>query len=192
MKHLTEDQLYELAVKIATKAAFTEENVICMKHISQCDGCYQMMCCIIAMQDIALHLEDFAAVQETIVPPRITAVIHLAVDQHQPSLNQVKTGLANWNFDVPALLPEERIEEKISGIQKLEDVDDSQTYIAYDRTKKLLEIQISCGIGDTVPSVMIKHLDGEAVSLMLAPNGSTLRGEVHDLEDGDYQVYLSK
>ena len=197
MNHLTDDQLYELATKIATNGAFSEADVTNMKHIAQCDECYQMLCCIIAMQDVSMHLDEFAvspaSVQTTVsVQEKITAVIRLAINKVRPILDQIESGINSWSFDAPLAMAGVRSTKTSTGIQKLEDIDDTQTFVAYDPDKKILAIQIACDAGQDIPSVELKLPNGETRVVTLERKGPVLWGEVHGLEDGDYQVLLSK
>lgn len=197
MKHLLDEQLYDLTVKIATNGAFSREDVANMQHIAQCEECYQMLCCIRAMQDVSMHLGDFATLpaaagQKTSVQSVITTVIRLAITKVQPILEQLEAGIAAWSFDAPLALPGARSTKAAGKVKKLEDVDNSQTFVAYDPDQRILVIQLACPADSKIPSVQLKLPDGSLRDVELVQKGAYLMGEVDDLEEGDYQIILSK
>lgn len=197
MNHLTDDQLYELATKIATRAAFSEVDVANLQHIGQCDECYKMLCCIIAMQDISLHLDEFivspASTRATVpVQDNVTAVIRIAISKVKSLLEQVEANIAGWYFDAPLAIAGARSNRSAHNVHKLEDIDNSKTFVAYDPDKKVLVIQIDGSTEGNLPVVQLKMPDGSTQDISLEKKGSVLWAEVHDLPEGDYNIFLKR
>lgn len=198
MIHLNDEQVYSLAIKVATHAAFTEEDIANMRHVGECDDCYNLLCSVMAMQDVATHLADFALSPATqaaqaSIKDKITAVIHLAINAVKPVLDQLSAGTTAWSFDAPLALAGSRSSKAgNSVIEKLEDIDNEKTYIAYDPDKKLLVIQIDCHESTSLPVVQIRTSDGAVQDVCLVPRGSVFWAEVHDLADGEYEIILQK
>lgn len=197
MNHLTDDQLYELATKIATRAAFSEVDVANLQHIGQCDECYKMLCCIIAMQDISLHLDEFivspASAQTAIsAKENVTAVIRIAISKVKTLLEQVEANIAGWSFDAPLAIAGARSNRSTHNVHKLEDIDNSKTFVAFDTDKKVLVIQIDGCTEDNLPVVQLKMPDGSTQDVSLEKKGSVLWAEVHDLPEGEYKIFLNR
>ena len=197
MNHLSDDQLYELATKIATRAAFSEADVANVHHIGQCDECYKMLCCIIAMQDISLHLDEFivspASTRATVpVQDNVTAVIRIAISKVKTLLEQVEANIAGWSFDAPLAIAGARSNRSTHNIHKLEDIDNSKTFVAFDPDKKVLVIQIDGCTEDNLPVVQLKMPDGSTQDVSLEKKGSVLWAEVHDLPEGEYKIFLNR
>lgn len=197
MKHLTDDQAYDLAKKIAAGSVFSEEDVVNMRHISQCDDCYQMLCCLIAMQDVSLHLGEFAKTPSTAgvtapIQDSISAIIRLAVSKVKPLLEQVEANIAAWSFDAPLAVAGARSSRSTNEVCKLEDIDNYKTFVAFDPKKKVLVVQIDGSTEGNLPVAQLKMPDGSVRGISLERKGSVLWAEVHDLPEGEYDIILKK
>lgn len=189
MSHLLDDQLYDLAAKVRNNDPFSKEDVANMRHIAQCDDCYQALCCMMAMQDVSMHLGEYAFAPST---SKISAVIRLAIRKVRPLLEQVEAGMGTWRFGAPLPISGTRSKKAAGNVQKLEDTENGQTFVAYDPERKLLVIQLHCSEDDQQPSVQLQLPDGNLREVPLTQQGEYLFGEVRDLDEGDYQIILSK
>ena len=200
MNHPTDAQLYDLALKITEEAALSPEEKEHMRHIADCDSCYRMICCLLAMQDITGHISAFSAevspaVFQVPVRERISAVIHLAVNAVGAVLNQIENSANGWAFRrTPMALTGARSAENRSATatKKLTDSGNSQTFVAYDPSKKLLMIQIDSTDCETEPQASILHPDGSRTEVIFEKWEHLFWAEVQGLDDGEYELILQK
>lgn len=194
MSHLTDDQLYDLAVKIIEEKPFTKEEILQMKHVAQCDECYDLLCCTMAMVETTQNLGSFAAVPEPVREPvqeSITAALRLVINAVQPILDQINAG--SWEFNKRVILAGARsTKDGAASIQKLEDIDDSQTYIAYDPEKRLLVVQLAYDPAHGTPSASILEANGTSYEITFERHGDLLCAEIYDLEEGEHSIFLEK
>ena len=103
MRHPTDEQLYDLAKKIVAEEDFSQEEKEYMRHIVDCDDCYHMICCLMAMQDVTQNIGDLAKdvspeVFRIPMQEKISAVIRLAVDAVHSVLDQIENDANTWAF----------------------------------------------------------------------------------------------
>lgn len=200
MRHPTDDQLYDLAKKIAAEEDFSQEEKEFMRHIVDCDECYHMICCLMAMQDAVQHISDLSqeispAVFQVPVRETISAVIRLAVSTVNTALNQIEDGANAWAFRrAPMALAGVRSIGKrpANTTKKLTDSGNSQTFVAYDPSKKLLMIQIDSRDCESEPHASILLPNGNKVAVTFEKREHLFWAEVQGLEDGEYELVLEK
>lgn len=200
MSHPTDEQLYDLAKKIAAEEDLSQEEKEHMRHIADCDDCYHMICCLLAMQDVAQHISDISQeVSPTVfrVPVRekISAVIRLAVSTVNSVLDQIEDGANAWAFrrTPMALAGVRSIGKRPANVtKKLTDSGNSQTFVAYDPSKKLLMIQIDCRDSESEPHAFILFPNGDKVEVTFEKREHLFWAEVQGLEDGEYELILQK
>ena len=200
MRHPTDDQLYDLAKKIAAEEDFSQEEKEFMRHIVDCDDCYHMICCLMAMQDAVQHISDIShevspSVFQVPVREKISAVIRLAVSTVNSALSQIEDDANAWAFRrVPMALAGVRSIGKrpANTTKKLTDTGNSQTFVAYDPSKKLLMIQIDSRDCESEPYAFILLPNGDKVEVTFEKREHLYCAEVQGLEDGEYQLLLQK
>ncbi len=200
MRHPNDDQLYDLAQKIAADEDFSPEEKAYMQHIADCDDCYHMICCLLAMQDVVQHFSDFSqgaspVAFQVLAREKISAVIHLAVSAVSSALDQIEDGANAWAFRrAPVALAAARSIGKSpsNATKKLTDSGNSQTFVAYDPSKKLLVIQIDSSDCESEPHASILLPSGNTVEVPFEKRAHLFWAEVPGLEDGEYQLILQK
>lgn len=192
MKHLSDEQLYDLARKVILEAPFTSGQVAGMRHISGCNSCYEALCCIMAMQDVSEHLEEFVADTAAAPAPRqgITAVIRLLIGSALPVLEQPEAQTAAWQFCTP-LFGATRSSGRTAGTEKLADIANSQSFVAYNPEKGLLAIQLDSADCPNARAYLINSR-GEQRQILFEQLDSLLWAEVSSLEAGEYRLVLEK
>ncbi len=196
MNHPSDDQLYNLAGKIAAEEDFTPEEAEAMGHIAECDSCYHMLCCLMAMQDVAQHIGGLAG--DTAAVPvslgeTISAVIRLAVNAVNTALHQQEAG--PWTFrSVPLALAGARSLGKHSAnaAKKLTDAKNSQTFVAYAPEQKRLMIQIDSADCQDTPCAFLLLPTGEKTEVPFEKREDLFWAEVQGLQDGEYEIILEK
>ena len=200
MRHPTDDQLYDLAEKIAMEADLSPEEKEHMRHIAGCDDCCRMICCLMAMQDVQQHISDFSqevspSVFAVPVWEKFSAVIRLAVSAAGAVLDQIEAGANGWTFrKVPTALAGARSSGKpsASAAKKLTDSGNSQTFVAYDPSRKLLMIQLDSKECSEEPHASILLPNGNKTEVTFEKREHVFWAEVPGLEDGEYELILQK
>lgn len=200
MRHPTDEQLYDLAQKISADADLSQEEKKQMRHIADCDDCYHMICCLLAMQDVATHIGEFA----NVVSPRdiwmpiqesFSAVIRLVVKAVNSALDPLESGTNGWAFRrVPAALAGARSigNRTASAVRKLTDSHNSQTFVAYDPDKMVLVIQIDSADCEVEPHASILLPGGERIEVSFEKREHLFWAEVQGLQEGEYKILLEK
>lgn len=199
MSHLSEDRVYDLAVKVSEERAFDREDVENIRHIAQCEDCYQLLCCMMAMQKAALHVGEIAVnthAAEKAVDFKATAdaVFRLVVRTVQPVLEQVEAELDRWRFGPPLVFAGARHARMEDGPEfcVLEDEDTGRTKVVYNPESRQLHVKLDVRGGES-PAAMLRCPDGTQRPLYLRQDhNGYLQGVVDDLEDGEYEILLRK
>ncbi len=193
MKHLNDDQIYILARKVADEADLTPEEAENLRHAADCDECYRLLCCMMAMQDMTDHMDRYALDSGVPVRETLSAVIRLAVNAVNAALDQLDAGSGAWTFRrAPMALSGARSAGRGAGLRKLTDSGDKQTYVAYDPGRQLLVIQISCAGCQDAPRAHIRLPHGETIPVRFQQQDDVFWAEVPGLAEGEYEILLEK
>ena len=198
MNHLSDDLIYTLAVKIASESDLTLEEEKALKHVSQCDDCYHLLCCMMAIEDVTRNIGTLAVGADTAdifaaFHEPVRAVIRLAVKAVNSVLDQAAAGASAWTFrTAPSLLAGARGGGRRSSVKKLTDHQNPKNFVAYDPEKKLLVIQLDASEHSGVPAAFLTLADGTEQEISFEPRGDIFRAEVAGLEEGDYEISLEK
>lgn len=200
MRHPTDEQLYDLAKKIAAEQDFSPEEKQYMGHIAHCDECHSMICCLLAVQDVTRHISDFSqevspAAFQVPVRERISAVIRLAVNAVSSVLDQVEDGANTWVFrKTPMALAGARSvgNRPANTTKKLTDSGNSMTFVAYSPDRKTLMIQIDPKDCGAEPHVFLLLPDGTREEVALEKREHLFWAEVPGLQEGEYKIILEK
>lgn len=191
MRHLTDDQLYNLAMNIAQDADFSFEEASFLQHIAECDECYHLMCCMMAMQEVSQNMGEY--MEEVPIRERITAVLRLAVNTVSATLEQLEGG--GWTFrNSPAAMAGARsLGRRTAGtVKKLADPNNSQTFVAYDAGKQLLMIQVDSADCPEAPKTTVFLPDGRKIEVGFEKREHLFWAEIPGLSEGEYQISMEK
>jgi hypothetical protein len=152
------------------------------------------------MQDAVQHISDIShevspSVFQVPVREKISAVIRLAVSTVNSALSQIEDDANAWAFRrAPMALAGVRSIGKrpANTTKKLTDTGNSQTFVAYDPSKKLLMIQIDSRDCESEPYAFILLPNGDKVEVTFEKREHLYCAEVQGLEDGEYQLLLQK
>ncbi len=195
MRHLTDDQLYNLAIKVAQDADFSSEEARYLRHIAECDACYHLMCGMMAMQEVSRDIGEIDVETAAMIPvrERISAVIRLAVSAASATLDQLGTG--GWTFrSAPMALAGARSLSKRSAVtvKKLTDPDNTQNFVAFDAGKKLLMIQVDSTDCPEPPKATIALSDGRKMDVSFEKREHLFWAEITGLSEGEYEISMEK
>ncbi len=197
MPHMTNDKFYHLATLLTQELAFEQEDLVAMQHIMSCTDCSRKLkratAIVESVDNIALVslLAERVAKSPTVAENE-KAIIQIVVLDTRSVMKQLEAATAKWLFDAPLGIGGKRSTgSENQSIVKLEDFDNSKTFIFYDPVKKILAIQID-GKDSKVPSAKIKAPDGNVRSVSFEKRGSVYWAEVRNLEQGEYELILEK
>lgn len=197
MNHMTRDKIYHLATLVTQELAFDESDVSDMTHIGECDECYKKLRLAMALMDAVDNIGPVSLTAKrksvaAVVEERVSAVFHLAIGKVNSLLEQLDAHTSVWAFDAPLAMAGARSGDAEDSIKKVEDVENSQTFVAYDPTTKLLAIQIDCSNGAGVPRVVIRMKDGTERHVSFVKREQLLWAEVSNLDVGEYDIVIEK
>lgn len=193
MRHLNDEQIRALAQKIVYEESFDRTDELAMRHIACCDSCYELLRCSMSVIEVTDHIDLVVCAAEEAAPAKDSAVIKVVIVNAKAVLEQLRAQTAAWAFDTPLQLAGSRsARDGAADIQKLEDIENGQTYVAYDPARKLLIIQIDCGPDGAGCKASLRLPDGQLREISLERYENLLYAQISGLEEGEYQVILEK
>lgn len=198
MNHLSDDLIYALAIKVTDEAELTSSEEDALMHITECDKCYHTLRAMMAMLQVSRNIGAMAVTAKPVeadLPVRetIRAVLKLAVDAVNTALDQIVGSANDWKFrSAPTLLAGARGSGKQSSVKKLTDLENRKNFVAYERDKKLLTIQLDASAYSDAPAAFLTLSDGAEEDIAFERRGDIFWAEVTGLEDGDYEITLEK
>ena len=196
MNHMARDKIYHLAELVTQDLAYTESDVSDMQHIGECEDCYKKLRIAMALMDavdnVGLVSLTSNAAAHAAIDEKVRAVLRLIVGKVNTLLEQLDVQTSTWTFDTPLAMAGARSSDDSYGTQILEDVEHSQTFIAYDPVNRMLAIQIECPNNSSIPTVLIKESNGSSRPISFTKREHLLWAEVSNLTEGEYEILLEK
>lgn len=196
MNHMARDKIYHLAELVTQDLAYTESDVTDMRHIGECEDCYKKLRIAIALMDAVDNAGLVSLTSSTTahvaIGEKVRAVLRLVVGKVNTLLEQLDVQTSTWTFDTPLSMAGARSSDDSYGTQTLEDVEHSQTFIAYDPVNRMLAIQVECPNTSSIPTVLIKEPNGSSRSISFTKREHLLWAEVSNLTEGEYEIVLEK
>ncbi len=194
MKHLADNRLLALAKRILCEEDLSYREELEIEHISCCDECYELLRCTMAMVEVTDHM-DLVMQKPARAAADDSAVIRVVILSPTAILHQLQEQQSCWAFDAPpprSFAATRSAGEDASSVTKLQDIDNSRTYVAYDMKKKVLVIQLDCPEGEKVPRAFLEDSAGARREIELEKQERTYWARIHDLEEGEYRLILEK
>lgn len=197
MNHMTRDKIYHLANLVTQELAFKESDVSDMTHIGECEECYKKLRLAMALMDSVDNIGPISLTAKrktvaTVAEGKVSAVIHLVVGKVNSLLEQFDAHTSVWAFDTPLAMAGARSGGDEDAVKILEDVENSQTFVAYDPSSKLLALQIDCSKDASVPRVIVRMADGTEHHVSFVKREHLLWAEVSNLGEGEYDIVIEK
>lgn len=193
MNHLSDELIRTLAIKVSNESDFTLEEEIALKHVAECDECYHLLCCMMAMQDVVQDIGSQAVNAPQPVRGTIRAVLKLAIDAVNSALDQITAGTNEWTFRTTlTLLAGARGSGRRSSVKKLTDQQNTKNFVAYDSNKKMLVIQLDASEYSDSPTASLMLSDGTEIKITFERQGDIFLAEVVGLNEGQYELSLEK
>lgn len=204
MKHLTEDEIFELAQLTEDGWQYSSLNMQQMEHLRTCKSCYGKFCSALAVMDVTsesgyMVLSDIYSMdtetEKVFQGKRILAIVQIFREKIEDSVSavmkQVEQAGAAFKF-TPVLAAAVRGGGGTgSEIFKIEDVDDERTFIVFDAAKKELMVQINrSGLeSENVKAYLCFHNSGMA-EVNLEEKGRYLKGVLRNIPDNDFEIRI--
>lgn len=197
MSHMTRDKIYHLATLVTQELAFNEYDVSDMTHIGECDECYKKLRLAMALMEAVDNIGPISLAKKqksvaSVVEERVRAVIHLVIGRVNSIIEQFDARTSVWTFDAPLAMAGTRSGDDENSLKKLEDVENSQNFVAYDPVTKVLALQIDCSDGAKIPKVVIRMADGSEQEVSFTKREHLLWATVDNLTIGEYDIIIEK
>lgn len=190
MKHLTDEQILSLAETVLQEVPFFPLQQRDMLHIANCEQCYRLLMCTMAVMDTTDHMEH--ALPPKKHPSDSGVVIQLVVLDMAAMLKQLDINAGEWVFDAPLSATTRSSGGDEAVLEKLEDIDNPGTFVTFDPLKKVLDLQLSCEQFETAPKVWLKEANGNLREIHLNRDGVYYWAQISGLEPGTYEIILEK
>lgn len=194
--HLTDDELRHLATLVVEDLPFCSDDVSLMQHIGDCEDCYQKIKRYIALFE-AIESEEtyhlFSPELEVQKTTRETAIISIMFVDTNALFRQLNAEKAAWIFDVALSgIGQRSTGESEQHEFRYEDIEDSETYISYNKAKKELVVQIDGRNLDAPPTVSLRFSSGKEVELKMERYGYLFIGSISNLSGEPIDVIIQK
>ena len=199
MHHLNDEELFHLAELVTEDSGFTTQDVDDMHHVGECDECFEKLQLYLAVIDASNSIDIIFSGEGKGFPSDMDendnsmAVIQIVIVDANAIMRQLNATFSKWEFDAPLLFTGTRSaagsEEKSS---RIEDIDNGETFVAYDPSCKKLLIQIDCRNKETMPKAFLGFSDGRKLKIEFEKREHILWAEIGDLDNGEYQLILEK
>lgn len=197
MKHLTDKQIFSLAETVVSSRRFSRADELAMLHIANCPSCYELLKCMMAVMEITNHMDEVVSIPAAEpaadhTPAESGAIIKIVVLNVTAMLEQLRKEASEWDFNEAFALSGVRSDQDdYADISAIED-NNSDSSISYDPATRTLLIQIDGHGLSAAPRACLKYADGRRQDIVFNKQANIYCAEVHDLEDGEYQLILNK
>lgn len=196
MSHLNREDILRLSKKILWEKPFDDKDIDDMYHISECDQCYEDLCCMLKIMDLTNHMDRYFKKGTTPTEGKqennsVSAVICISVGQITSMLKQKTTKNTVWFFDLA--LPRLNLrsgKNTADTTVKLEDNDNTQSFIVFDKSNRSLRIQLDGRYETAIPKAFLRKADGTIQEVNLKKQGLFFCAEIQDMPDGEYELIL--
>lgn len=204
MMHCTEDELFELALKVSEEKELSDFDKKRLKHIQQCRECYENFCVALALCDatsadgLAMAVQQEKAEQARQMEQiRVLSVVEIMRKKLSDTKTAVMEQLYSENAQMifePAISFAARGKEGSASehMIKLEELDDEKTYIMFDAKKNELYVQVHLkGFPEEKICLYLIYEDGKIMELPVVIEGRFAKGHITEVPEGDFQIYIA-
>lgn len=199
MRHLNDEELFHLAELVTEDSGFTTQDVDNMRHVGECDECFEKLQLYMAVVDASNSIDIISYAGGKQLPSnegkneKSDAVIQIVIVDANAIIRQLNVTWSKWEFDTPLLYTGTRsVADSKEAQSRIEDIDDSNTFIAYDPSCKKLLIQIDCRNKAVIPKAFLSFSDGRKLEIEFEKREHILWAEIDNLDNGEYQLILEK
>lgn len=189
MMHPSDERLLALAEKILRREQLSYREVLDVRHVGECDSCYELLQSMMAVIRVTDHVELALSDEK----PEEAAVVQITILDTGAILRQLQELAGLWRFARPMDHAGVRGGESVAdGPAILEDIRNSENCIVYDPEEKTLTIQLSVRPGEPEPKVSLRRADGTERQIGFQREEDMLFARITDLEDGEYRLIFCR
>ncbi len=208
MSHVDFDMIYELAECVEEEIPFSPEGYEAMRHIAQCQQCYEAFCSMAAVMAVTSDAGYLTLLNGVLTEAKqsplaeagrkVLAVISVAVNSAKESLSvmmeQVGDMKEGFIFDTtPAFAVRDAADGECSALEKIEEIENEYTYVIIDPDEKILLIQIDAkSVGADGITAYLLLEEGRRVYISIEKQENVYYGKLNDIPDGKYQLIMEE
>ena len=201
MSHLSFEVIYRLAGLVTWDMGFEEQDAKNMMHMKSCERCYRQFCATMRMMDA---LDDFGFVEKQRSAGQQT---HRKIAAQRKNTARVEIGMTvdcfctelevlsasgGWSFVRPASVNASAGVVMLCPPTRLEDLDDTRTYLEVDPEDGRLHIRLALGCFGQNPQVWLIDPAGEKTPVPLTDCAKSLEAKLPAMPSGKYRLLLEK
>lgn len=195
-RHLCDDQLLELAQSISSGSLLSDMQLRDLRHVAVCEECYKLMRCMAAMieltDNVAAGLSAPEAEPYPEQPTDIRPVIRVVIVDTRAVLEQLNMHRCSWVFEKPLPSAAGRsAAARQSKLQKLEDWEDSRSFVSYNPATSVLSLQL-VRTGTRPPKAWLKRPDGTNMELPLEQRENLFYAAIPCKPDDRFEIILER
>lgn len=194
--HLTNDNLRHLAMLVVDDLPFRSDDVALMQHIGECEECFRKLQCYMAIYESIEYEETnqlLTMEQDMQKQSEDTAIISIVFVDTKAVFRQLNAETSAWIFDnALAGIGQRTIGENEQFESRYEDVENSETYVAYNEDKKELVVQIDGRSLTSPPAVRLRFLSGKESVLQMQRHEHLYVATVRELPKDSFEIVIEK
>ena len=201
MTHLTDEQLYNLADLTVEMQPYSEEELVQMGHLKDCEICYNKFCAARAILEVtsesgyAVLSEIYSekAEKECCLNESVLAVLRVVrsnlENQAVTVIEQIKQLGTCFQFAPQLAFATRGAGDKKQSIYKMEDIEDEKTFVVFDTDKNELLIQINTRdleYEDIKVSLVFEK--GQNILVPVIRKGKFVKGSLENIPEMNFEI----
>lgn len=199
MRHLLFDELYYLS-KIASEGnTFNAKEIELLNHLKLCKECYEQFCVLMTLNDVTnkpmLYSEQKQDQVQNDFNQRILTAVKIAI---RTIKNTITTEINQLNGFNNQFVFERNMAFAVRGnniergdVDFYEEIDNEQTYIAIDKDKRIVRLQIDTQTLDCTELKIYIMTEGSKRKLDIQKVGNLITS-TFNLEDNSIDLIIEK
>ena len=202
MKHLSFDDLFNLAQIASDVNTFNSDEIIMLNHLKECKKCYEQFCILLTLNDVtdnSILLSDNSECSYIETPSyskRIFAALSIAFYSIKDTISAEMKKINDFEqmliFEKSLSFATRGTNGHQSSIDKYEEIDNDQTYIAIDKERKRVYIQIDSQVLNTSEVNVYIIIDGKRKIELETRRVGTLITATYSLEGNNIELFIEE
>lgn len=193
-RHLSDDQLLELAQSISSGMRLSDMQLRDLRHVAVCGECYKLLRCMAAMVELTDNLPPAMPEAEPQAEQAADSrpVIRVVIVDARAMLEQLNMHRCSWVFETPLPSAAGRsASARQAKLQKLEDWEDSRSFISYNPATGVLSLQL-VRRGTQPPKAWLKRPNGTKTELILQHREDLFYAEIPCRPEEQFEIILER
>lgn len=208
MKHLTDEQLYDLAEKTLEMEPYNDEEMEQMEHLKTCESCYAEFCTLQAVLDVTsesgfMRLADIYQemhAKETVVSEvkknvlAVLQVVRKKVEEKMTAvIEQIDNMQSAFQFAPPLSIAARGLEQGETSLCTVEDMEEEKTFISFAPSEHKLMIQIDTkNLQKKELAIFLLLENGDRLEVPVTIRKNLVKGVITDLPDMDFEIHIEE